>query len=291
MTGFARAEGHDGAVRWAWELKSVNGRNLDVRCRLPVGFEELEPMARAALPERCKRGNISVTLTISRDQAPARVRINRDLLDQLIELAKEYGGRGGLAPAALDGLLAVRGVVEAADEEVLVEDERAARLQSMGQTLRQAIDGLCAARIEEGGRLAALIGTQVDDIDRLRGAAAATAAAQPAALKARLKTQVDALLGATANFSEERLAQEVALLVTKVDVREELDRLAAHIAGARKLIGEGGAIGRRFDFLCQEFNREANTLCSKSADVELTGIGLEMKAVIDQLREQVQNIE
>ena len=291
MTGFARAEGHDETLRWAWELKSVNGRNLDVRSRLPLGFEELDSAARAAVAASCKRGNVSVTLTVSRDQQPGQVRVNRELLDRLVTLAGEYRGRGELAPASLDGLLAVRGVVEAADEELISEDERAARAKRMTATLEQAIGGLYAARLEEGGRLAALIGAQVDGIEQLRSAAAATAAAQPAALKARLKTQVDALLGATGNFSEDRLIQEVALLVTKFDIREELDRLAAHIAGARKLLAEGGAIGRRFDFLCQEFNREANTLCSKSADVELTGIGLDMKAVIDQLREQAQNIE
>jgi uncharacterized protein (TIGR00255 family) len=291
MTGFARAEGHDGSLRWAWELKSVNGRNLDVRSRLPLGFEELEPPARQAVADKCKRGNVAVTLTVSRDQTAGRVRINRELLDQLVALAGDYQGRAELAKPSLDGLLAVRGVVEPAEEEELAEEARTARLAAMSATLRQAIGGLLAARREEGGRLARLIDGQVAEIDRLRAAAAETAAAQPAALKARLKAQVDALLEASAGFAEDRLVQEVALLVTKIDVREELDRLAAHVAAARKLMAEGGAIGRRFDFLCQEFNREANTLCSKAADVELTGIGLDMKAVIDQLREQVQNIE
>ncbi len=296
MTGFARAEGVDAAdlhpgLHWAWELKSVNGRNLEVRCRLPPGFEVLEPAGRAAVAERFKRGNVALTLTLARGAEPPRARINRELLDQLMALAAEYAAKGKAEPPRLDGLLAVRGVVEVVEEVEPSEEQRAVRLARMNETLARALAALAAMRHEEGSRLATLVGQHLDAIEELRKRAAATAAAQPAALKARLKAQVDALLEASPTLPEERLAHEAALLVTKVDVREELDRLAAHVAGARKLLAEGGAVGRKFDFLCQEFNREANTLCSKSADVELTTIGLELKAAIDQLREQVQNIE
>jgi uncharacterized protein (TIGR00255 family) len=296
MTGFARAEGVDAAdlhpgLHWAWEAKSVNGRNLEVRCRLPPGFESLEAGARAALAERFKRGNVALTLTLARGGEPPRARINRELLDQLMALAAEYAGKGKAEAPRLDTLLAVRGVVEVVEEAEPSEEQRAVRLTRMNETLARALVALAAMRHEEGGRLAALVSQHLDLIEELRQRAAATAAAQPAALKARLKAQVDALLEASPALPEERLAHEAALLVTKADVREELDRLAAHVAAARKLLAEGGAVGRKFDFLCQEFNREANTLCSKSVDVELTTIGLDLKAAIDQLREQVQNIE
>ncbi len=296
MTGFARAEGGDAAdlhpgLHWAWELKSVNGRNLEVRCRLPPGFEILEPAARAAVAERFKRGNVALTFTLARGGEPPRARINRELLDQLMALAAEYAAKGKGEPPRLDSLLAVRGVVEVVEEAEPSEGQRAVRLGRMNETLARALAALAAMRHEEGGRLATLVGQHLDAIEELRQRAAATAAAQPAALKARLKQQVELLLEASPALPEERLAHEAALLITKADVREELDRLAAHVAAARKLLAEGGAVGRKFDFLCQEFNREANTLCSKSVDVELTSIGLELKAAIDQLREQVQNIE
>jgi uncharacterized protein (TIGR00255 family) len=296
MTGFARAEGVDAqdmhpGLHWAWEVKSVNGRNLDVRCRLPVGFEALESVARAALAERFKRGNVSVTLTLSRGAEPPRVRINRDLLDQLLALVVELQGKVAAEPPRLDGLIGVHGVVELVEEEQPTEEQRTTRIARMTETLGRALDALGAMRQEEGARLSAVIAEHLDRIEALRASAATAAGAQPAALRARLKAQVDALLEASPALPEERLAQEVALLLARADVREELDRLAAHVGAARKLLVDGGAVGRRFDFLCQEFNREANTLCSKSADVELTAIGLDLKAAIDQLREQVQNIE
>lgn len=296
MTGFARAEGVDApdmhpGLHWAWEVKSVNGRNLDVRCRLPVGFEALESVARSAVAERFKRGNISVTLTLSRGSEPPRVRINRDVLNQLVALADELKDRVAAEPPRLDGLINVRGVVEVVEEEEPSEEQRAVRIGRMTDTLVRALDSLAIMRRDEGTRLAAVIRQHLDAIEQLRQRAAAAAGAQPAALRARLKTQVEALLEASPALPEDRLAQEVALLLTRADVREELDRLTAHVAAARKLLADGGGVGRKFDFLCQEFNREANTLCSKSADVELTTIGLDLKAAIDQLREQVQNIE
>jgi uncharacterized protein (TIGR00255 family) len=291
MTGFARAEGGDGDLRWTWELKSVNGRNLDIRVRVPTGFEALEPAARAAVPEKLKRGNVAVGLVLTRGQQPARARINRELLEQVIALAGEVQKRLKTEAPRPDGLLAVRGVVEVAEEEDLSEPQREARMQRISTDFAKALAALAQTRLEEGARLAAIVAQQLNDIESFCAAAAATAAAQPAGLQARLKQQLDLLLGASPPLSEERLAQELALLITKADVREELDRLGVHIAAARKLLKEGGAVGRKFDFLCQEFNREANTLCSKSADSELTAIGLDLKASIDQLREQVQNIE
>jgi uncharacterized protein (TIGR00255 family) len=291
MTGFARAEGGDGDLRWTWEVKSVNGRNLDMRVRVPTGFEALEPAVRAAVPEKLKRGNIAVGLVLTRGQQPARVRINRELLDQVIALADEVRQRLKTEAPRPDGLLAVRGVVELAEEEDLSEEKREARIQQMSADFTKALAALAQTRREEGARLAVIVGQQLNDIERFCTAAAASAAAQPAGLQARLKQQLDLLLGASPALPEDRLAQELALLITKADVREELDRLGVHIAAARKLLKEGGAVGRKFDFLCQEFNREANTLCSKSSDSDLTAIGLDLKSSIDQLREQVQNIE
>jgi len=291
MTGFARAEGGDGDLRWTWEVKSVNGRNLDIRVRVPSGFEALEPAARAAVPEKLKRGNVAVGLVLTRGQQPARARINRELLEQVIVLAEEVRQRLKAEPPRPEGLLAVRGVVEPAEEEDLPEEQREARMAKIAADFAKALAALAQMRQEEGARLATIVGQQLNDIERFCAAAAASAAAQPAALQSRLKQQVEMLLGTAPGLPEERLAQELALLITKADVREELDRLGVHIAAARKLLKDGGAVGRKFDFLCQEFNREANTLCSKSADSELTAIGLDLKAAIDQLREQVQNIE
>jgi uncharacterized protein (TIGR00255 family) len=291
MTGFARAEGADGDLRWTWEVKSVNGRNLDVRVRVPSGFEALEPAVRTAVPERLKRGNISVGLVLTRSQQPGRARINKELLEQVIVLAEEVRQRLKTEPPRPDGLLAVRGVVEPAEEEDLPEEQREARTAKMAADFGKALAALAQMRQEEGARLAAIVGQQLNDIERCCGAASTSAAAQPAALQGRLKQQVEMLLGTAPALPEERLAQELALLITKADVREELDRLGVHIAAARKLLKDGGAVGRKFDFLCQEFNREANTLCSKSVDSELTAIGLDLKAAIDQMREQVQNIE
>jgi uncharacterized protein (TIGR00255 family) len=291
MTGFARAEGGDGDLRWTWEVKSVNGRNLDMRVRVPTGFEALEPAVRAAVPEKLKRGNVAVGLVLTRGQQPARARINRELLDQVIALADEVRQRLKTEAPRPDGLLAVRGVVELVEEEDLSEEKREARIQQMSVDFTKALAALAQTRREEGARLAAIVAQQLNDIERFCTAATASAAAQPAGLQARLKQQLDMLLGTSPALPEERLAQELALLITKADVREELDRLGVHIAAARKLLKDGGAVGRKFDFLCQEFNREANTLCSKSTDSELTAIGLDLKASIDQLREQVQNIE
>ncbi len=293
MTGFARREGGDARVTWSWEIKSVNGRSLDVRCRVPSGHERLEAVARAALPKACARGNVSIALTVGRGDVTPGLRVNRDLLDRVISLAGELEtslGSGRVAPPRLDGLLAIRGILEAADEDE-PEEETAAREAAMQGDLEAALDDLVAARRGEGAHLKAAVEAHLTTVETLTAAAVACAATQPDALRERLKTQVEALLDSVPALSEDRLAQEAALLIARGDVREELDRLGAHVAAARALLAEGGTVGRRLDFLCQEFNREANTLCSKSSDVELTGIGLDLKSAIEQLREQVQNIE
>ncbi|MBU2088980.1 MAG: DUF1732 domain-containing protein, partial [Alphaproteobacteria bacterium] len=219
------------------------------------------------------------------------IRINRAVLDQILALQEELRGQVDATLPRLEALLAVRGVVEAGEEEQETEEARAARDAALAVGLADAIARLVAARGEEGGRLAAILTGHLDRIETLTAQAGETAAAQPAALKARLQQQVAELLDASPALPEEKLAQEAALLATRADIREELDRLKAHIAAARDLMAEASLIGRRFDFLCQEFNREANTLCSKSTDTDLTRIGLELKAVIDQLKEQVQNVE
>ncbi len=291
MTGFARAEGRDDSLHWIWELKSVNGRTLDLRCRLPSGMDGLEPIARAAVAEKLKRGNVSISLTLMRGSKPPKVRINREVLHELLAVVRELEGKVEAAPPRLDGLLAVRGVVDVMEEEEEDEAVRQARQARIAATLADALGALRRMRAAEGARLATMVATHLAEIEKLRDAAATTAAAQPAALRERLKAQLAVLLDSAPALPEERLAQEAALLIAKGDVREELDRLAAHVAAARELMAEDGAIGRKLDFLCQEFNREANTLCSKSTDVELTRIGLALKAAIEQLREQIQNIE
>ena len=288
MTGFARVDGHGDGYSWTFEAKSVNGRSLDLRCRLPSGFDSVEAAARAELPKRLARGNVNLTLTVNRAQAVSQLRINRELLAQVLEIAREIEGAGA-APPRLDSLLAVRGIIEPVEED---ETEARERVESVLKgELAKLVDQLVVNRLAEGARIAEVLNGHLDEIARLVEAAPACASTQPEALREKLRAQVAAILGSFPALSEERLAQEAAILIGKADVREELDRLRAHIHAARDMMAEGGAIGRRFDFLCQEFNREANTLCSKSADVELTRIGLSLKASIEQLREQVQNIE
>ncbi len=290
MTGFARTEGQDGVLSWTVEARSVNGKSLEVRCRTPPGHDALDAVARAEAARILKRGNVNVNVTAQRAQTAVPLRLNRVLLAQVIELAREIEGAGA-APPRLDALLAVRGIIETEEEQQESEAVRESRERAMSRSLTQALEALAAARLSEGARLQTVLETHLTEIERLTEAAAGQASLQPAALKERLRRQVADLVEASLGLPEERLVQETALLIARADVREELDRLRAHIAQARELLAEGAAVGRRFDFLCQEFNREANTLCSKSADVELTRIGLSLKAAIEQLREQVQNIE
>jgi uncharacterized protein (TIGR00255 family) len=294
MTGYARAQGTDGSRRWVWEARSVNGRNLEIRCRLPQGFDRLENPARGSVGGRLKRGNVSLTLTMTTERQGTSLRVNRVLLAELGALVDEVRKATGAGAPTADGLLRVRGVIEE-DEQAVESEEAIATLdKSIMVALDQVLEALVAARQTEGRALAGVIERHIDDIEDLSGRAADRAASQTATVRTRFEGQLEELLQRAPALSEERFAQEVAVLVGKADVREELDRLTAHIAQARSLLAEGrleNPVGRKFDFLCQEFNREANTLCSKSADIELTRIGIDLKGAIERLREQVQNVE
>jgi uncharacterized protein (TIGR00255 family) len=288
MTGFARAQDEAPGMSWVWEVKSVNGRALDLRLRLAPGFDALEPELRAALARRFRRGNFSANLAVTRTTQTA-LRVNREALSQLVTLINELSGEIEAAPPRLDGLLALRGVVETVEDEDETVIE--ARRHAVFASWNAALDRLADARAEEGARIAALLGSQLDEMAALVTAAADCAAAQPAAIRERLRTVLMSLADLMPSMPEERVAQEVALLAARSDIREEIERLRAHLEQAGELLQQGEAVGRRLDFLCQELNREANTLCSKSADIELTRIGLSLKAVVEQFREQVQNIE
>ena len=291
MTGFARAEGSTPTCTWGWEAKSVNGKGLDVRLRLPRGFDALDAPVRHRVAKAVKRGNVSLNLDITWTRPLSVVRVNDEVLDQVLAAAdKVKAARPDVAPPSVDGILALRGVLEQIDEEPDA-DERAqlegVLLAGLDQTLEQLIDG----RDAEGQRLGGVLHDQLAVVESLCEQAGDVAALAPDAIRKRLVEQVEQLTRDFAAIDPDRLAQEAALIMTKADVREELDRLSAHIAAARDLLGEVEPVGRRLDFLCQEFNREANTLCSKSSDTDLTRIGLDLKAVIEQFREQVQNIE
>jgi uncharacterized protein (TIGR00255 family) len=288
MTGFARAEGEAAGISWAWELKSVNGRSLDLRLRLPPGYDPLEPALRTALAGRLRRGSINANLTVNRLTQPT-IRINREMLGRVLALLDELAGEVEAAPPRLDGLIGLRGVIEAADDEPeeVLEARRTALVAAWGTVLGR----LVAARSEEGARLEAMLKAQLAELAELVAAASACAAAQPEALRARLQQSLATLTDLAPGMPPDRVAQELALLVSRGDVREELDRLRAHIAQAHELLAKGEGVGRQLDFLCQELNREANTLCSKSTDIELTRIGLSLKVAVEQFREQVQNLE
>lgn len=288
MTGFARAEGEADGISWVWELKSVNGRALDLRLRLPPGFDALEPQLRAALAGRVRRGSISATLSIDRLTPPA-IRVNHAMLAQIVALLGELSGAVESAPPRLDGLIGLRGVIETVEDEPesIVEGRRAAVVAGWSVALGR----LVAARGEEGARLSTLLAEQRGELAALVEAAAGCAAAQPAAIRARLEAMLAELASLVPAMPEERVAQELAMLVGRADVREEIERLRAHIAQAGELLARGEAVGRQLDFLCQELHREANTLCSKSAALDLTRFGLALKAAIEQFREQVQNLE
>jgi uncharacterized protein (TIGR00255 family) len=289
MTGFARVEGSAAGFAWAWELRSVNGRGLDLRFRLPPGWDALEPALREVAGKLLKRGNVTANLTLKRENE-ARLVADTAALEQALALAMELHARipGSPVPRA-EALLALPGVLRPAQA-----DETTGRSEAMAAVqagFAEALAALVVARQGEGSRLAALLTRQLDEIAALVGRAAEEAAEQPAAQRARVMDNLQALLREAPTLPEERIAQEIALLAARSDVREELDRLGSHIEAAHGLLAEAVNVGRRFDFLVQEFNREANTLCSKSASVTLTATGLKLKATIEQLREQVQNIE
>lgn len=290
MTGFARADGAVGPVSWHWELRSVNSRGLDVRTRVPPGFEGLEPRIREAVAKRITRGSLTVNLSVKRAHGQAEIRLNEIALKQVLAAAERLRAAAPVGAPSAEALLNVRGVLELVEPEES-EAEAAERTEAMLASLATALDGMVRARIEEGDRLKAIVVRQLAEIERLVAVVEGSPARAPAAIRQRLKEQLGRLLEAGTTLDETRLYQEAALLAARADVEEELKRLTAHVAAARALLDKDEPAGRRLDFLAQEFNREANTLCSKAFDAETTQAGLELKAVIDQMREQVQNIE
>ncbi|WP_297511473.1 YicC/YloC family endoribonuclease [uncultured Caulobacter sp.] len=288
MTGFSRAEGAHGAWTWAVEARSVNGRNLEARFRGPPGFESLERVARDGAQARFQRGQLTINLQAKRAEVSGETRVNIAVLERYLTAGGPYVATGMVAKPSLDGLLALKGVIEAREDEDDAET-RAAVEAAMAASIVQALDALKAARLEEGAALDPVLHGLVGRIADLTADAEREAAGQPAVLKERFARRMAELVGEGAG--EERVVQEAAAQAVKADVREELDRLTSHVAAARSLLAGEGASGRRLDFLSQEFMRESNTLCSKSALTALTAIGLELKAVIEQFREQVQNVE
>ncbi len=290
MTGFARADGEDERVSWHWELRTVNGRGFDVRVRLPSGLERLEQSVRERLAKHVRRGNCQVSLQLSsKDSMSGAVSVNEELLEQVLAVATSISDRANVSPPTVDGLLAIRGVLEFDEREAVPADgETEGRIL---KSLENAVVALDTARRGEGARLRETIRQQIERISELAGRARNAPARSTEAIRARLAQQVSLLLDASAALDPDRLHQEAAIIAAKADIQEELDRISAHIQAAHELLDSNEPVGRKLDFLSQEFNRESNTICSKSNDSELSSIGLELKAVVDQMREQVQNIE
>jgi uncharacterized protein (TIGR00255 family) len=290
MTGFARSHGASGSYAWSWELKSVNAKGLEVRLRLPPGFDAVEIPVRTRAAEMLSRGNVYATLTVKREGIAPVVRINEPVLKAVIDAVSNLAGKVDAERPRIDGLLGLKGVIDVTDAEES-EEEKAAAEDAVVKGFVEALKGLAEMRKHEGDAIGRVLSARLDEMAALSARADAAPGRQPEAVKKKLADQVAVLLDASSRFDPDRLHQEAILLAGKADIREELDRLAAHIAQARKLMKGGGAIGRKLDFLSQELNRETNTLCAKSNDVELTNIGLELKSVVEQFREQVQNLE
>jgi uncharacterized protein (TIGR00255 family) len=290
MTGFARGHGVAGPYVWAWELKSVNSKGLDLKLRLPPGWDAIEPGVRKAASSVLARGSVFANLTVNREGAPPVVRVNEPVLAAVLATLKNLSGKVEAAPPTLDGILSLKGVIEVSEAEEN-EAERQAAEAAIVTGFGGALGNLAAMRCTEGAALGQILLSRLAEIAALTARAEAAPGRKAEAIKARLVEQVAALLEASQRFDPDRLHQEAIMLASKIDIREELDRLAAHVAQGRTLIGGGGPIGRKLDFLAQELNRESNTLCAKANDLELTNIGLELKVVVEQFREQVQNLE
>lgn len=290
MTGFARSHGASGPYTFEWELKSVNAKGFDLRVRLPQGFDEVEAHAKKRAGEVLSRGTIYANLNVKRANAAATVRINEDVLTAVLKVAAQLAGRVDAVAPSIDGLLSIKGVIEVAEPESDEEEDKAARA-AVAEAFDKALAELVEMRKREGTSLGQILIQRVDEIEGLAKKAEASPGRKPEAIRARLAEQIATLLDASDRFDADRLTQEALMIATKADIREELDRIASHVAQARELIGKGGPIGRKLDFLAQEFHREVNTCCSKSNDIELTNTGLAMKNVVEQFREQVQNLE
>ncbi|MDA4846959.1 YicC/YloC family endoribonuclease [Hoeflea poritis] len=290
MTGYAHQDGNLGALRWTWELRSVNGRGLDTRVRVPAGYERLEQDIKKRLSTAFRRGSIQVTLSAVRETKQIEAVVNQDVLDAALALAKRLGDEIDAEPPRIDGILNIRGVLEFNEpvpDDRTVTAEHAAILES----LDGAIAALAAMRQAEGEKIGSFIKSQIDGIETLARKADEDPSTEPGSIAERLGMQVRMLLETGVELDEDRLHMEAAILAAKADIREEIDRLFTHVAACRALVEEGGAVGRRLDFLAQEFNRESNTICSKSNASSVTAVGLELKVLIDQFREQIQNLE
>lgn len=290
MTGFARLDGRSGRYQWAWELRSVNGKGLDIRLRLPGGFERLEPEVRRLMGLHFSRGNIQASLNIQAGEARIEAQINQPALDAVLLLRDRLAGLIDPAPVKLDTLLGIRGVIDFKD----VSDDPQV-METLDRDIMHGLKSVAAAmramREAEGAVLDAVLRAQIDAIERLTAFVEQDPSRSPDQIRSRLEAQLAQILDAGAGLDRDRLHAEVAILATKADVREEIDRLKAHVAAARELLSKGGPVGRKLDFLAQEFNRESNTICSKSNSAAVTAAGIELKVVIDQFREQVQNLE
>jgi uncharacterized protein (TIGR00255 family) len=290
MTGFARGHGVTGAYAWNWEIKAVNAKGLDVRLRLPPGWDGVEMPVRKRASEELSRGTVYANLTVERKGVTSAVRVNEQVLAAVLSTLKGLSGKIDAAPATLDGILALKGVIEVSDEDER-EDERRAAEAAIAKGFDRALAELSTMRREEGATLGKVLSARLSEIAALAARAEKAPGRKPDAIKARLAEQIATLLAASQRFDSDRLHQEAVMLAAKADIREELDRLASHVAQAQKLLTDGGAVGRKLDFLAQELHRESNTLTAKANDVELTNIGLELKTVVEQFREQVQNLE
>ncbi len=290
MTGFARSHGASGPYAFEWELKSVNAKGFDLRTRLPTGWDDIEATIRKRAAQVLSRGTVYANLTVKRSNAVPLVRVNEQVLASLLKVARDLCGKIDALAPSIDGLLSIKGVMEVVEPESDDAEELAAKT-AVAETFEQALRSLVDMREREGATLGGVLMQRMDEIERLARRAEAAPGRQPGAVKARLAEQIAALLDTSDRFDQDRLHQEAILIATKADIREELDRIASHISQTRELIGRGGPIGRKLDFLAQEFNREVNTCCSKSNDLELTNVGLELKNAVEQFREQVQNLE
>lgn len=290
MTGFARSHGASGPYAFEWELKSVNAKGFDLRTRLPSGWDDIDVTIRKRATQVLSRGTVYANLAVKRSNAAPAVRINEHVLASLLKTAQELRGKIDALAPSIDGLLSIKGVLEVVEPEPDESEEQAVKI-AVAESFEQALRSLAVMREREGGALGRILMQRIDEIERLASRADAAPGRQPGAVMARLSEQIAALLDTSDRFDQDRLHQEALLIAAKADIREELDRIASHVSQTRELIGKGGPIGRKLDFLAQEFNREVNTCCSKSNDLELTNVGLELKNVVEQFREQVQNLE
>jgi uncharacterized protein (TIGR00255 family) len=290
MTGFARSHGAAGATAFEWELKSVNAKGFDFRLRLPPGFDEIEPGLRKRAADSLARGTVYANLSVTRTGTSGDVRINEDVLAAVLRIGSDLAARTGAAPPTVDGLLALKGVLEIAEPQASEEEAAAARA-AITAGFEAALKSLIEMRHKEGAALGEILRQRLDEIERLAAEADAAPGRKPEAVRARLAEQVRALLETSERFDQDRLTQEALMIAAKADIREELDRIDSHVAQAREILAKGGAVGRKLDFLAQEFNREVNTTCSKSNDIDLTRTGLALKNVVEQFREQIQNLE